>query len=281
MENLKSSFVFQTDSYLIKESLSNSNYLIEYTETGVINRDKYCIVYFSSHNIYYPNTEEEFQKQILDKNRFEWYGERILKGSKHIFIRDNKKQWYLEGINNEINSIEKLESFLKIETTGYKTIMLGSSAGGYAAVLFGSLLKSELILSFNGQFQIIDLLKTSNETIDPVIFREKNNTKINQYFSLKEIIYNPSKVYYFYSTKSPWDLANKKHVENVNLNIIAFNTSNHGIPFVRSALSFVINSSTKKLNSWNKRTFNPIFFSIKYGGLYATLRILFTKLIQK
>ena len=175
MENLDSPFVFQTDSNLVQESLNNPNYLIEYSEADSIFEDKYCAVYFSSNNIYYPNTKYEFQKQILNKNRFEWYGARIQKASKHIFIRDNKKQWYLEGINNNFNSIEKLEAFLIKETKGYKTIMLGSSAGGYAAVLFGSLLKSEYILSFNGQFKLNDLLKSSNESIDPIIFREKNN----------------------------------------------------------------------------------------------------------
>ena len=201
MENIDSPFVFQTDSNLVEESLKNPNYLIEYSDIDSIYKDKYCVVYFSSHNIYYPNNENEFQKQILDKNRYEWYGARIKKGFKHIFIRDNKKQWYLEGINNDINSIEKLEVFLKSETKGYKTIMIGSSAGGYAAVLFGSLLKSEYIISFNGQFQFYDLLKTSSADIDPVIFRNRDNKIINKFYSLKSYINNPEKVFYFWSKK--------------------------------------------------------------------------------
>ena len=281
MENIDSFFVFQTDSNLVKESLNNPNYLIEHSDIDSIYKDNYCAIYFSSNNIYYPNTKFEFQKQILNKNRFEWYGERIQKASKHIFIRDNKKQWYLEGINNDINSIEKLEVFLKSETKGYKTLMIGSSAGGYAAVLFGSLLKSEYIFSFNGQFKLYDLLKSSNESIDPIIFREKNNPTINQYFSLKKVINNPSIVYYFYSNKSSWDITNKKHIENINLNIIAFNTSNHGIPFLRSALPFVINASIEKINSWNKKTFNPIYFSFKYGGIFSSINVLYKKILVK
>ena len=31
-----------------------------------------CIIYFSSHGLYYPNTEEEVHKQIFAKNRYEW-----------------------------------------------------------------------------------------------------------------------------------------------------------------------------------------------------------------
>ena len=74
MENIDSPFVFQTDSNLVKESLNNSNYLIDHSEANLISKDKYCAIYFSSNNIYYPNTKYEFQKQILNKNRFEWYG---------------------------------------------------------------------------------------------------------------------------------------------------------------------------------------------------------------
>lgn len=279
MDKITTSFVFQTDSDIVRKALNEPNYLIEYSETN--QNSEYCIIYFSSNNIYFPNTEAVFHDTIIKKNKYEWYGTRIKKGAKHIFIRDIQKQWYLNGINSEINTVEKLTDFLKKETEGYKTIMVGSSAGGYAAVLLGSLLNSEFVLSFNGQFQIYDLLETSNEAIDPIIFREKNNSAINQYFSLKKLIYIPSIIYYFYSNKSSWDLTNKRHVENIDINIISFNTSNHGIPFLRSALPFVLNTSIKKLNSWNKRIFNPILFSIKYGGLFATFNMLYKKLIIK
>lgn len=281
MENIDSPFVFQTDSNLVEESLKNPNYLIEYSDIDSIYKDKYCVVYFSSHNIYYPNNENEFQKQILDKNRYEWYGARIKKGFKHIFIRDNKKQWYLEGINNDINSIEKLEVFLKSETKGYKTIMIGSSAGGYAAVLFGSLLKSEYIISFNGQFQFYDLLKTSSEDIDPVIFRNRDNKIINKFYSLKPYINNPEKVFYFWSKKSEWDTINRNHVVSLGLSEVAFNTKNHGIPFLKTALNEVINMPYQKLLKLKNKTYNPVFFSMKYGGVKNTLALVFKLVIEK
>jgi hypothetical protein len=147
--------------------------------------------------------------------------------------------------------------------------------------LFGSLLNIDKILSFNGQFQVLDLLETSKESKDPIIFREQFNPDINKYFSLKSFIKDPSKVYYYYSNKSNWDITNKKHIEKVGINIISYNTSNHGIPFLRSALPFVLNAPFKIINSWNKRTFNPILFSIKYGGLFATFKVLYKKLNMK
>ena len=63
------------------------------------------------------------------------------------FVRDVYKQWYLKGVNAEIDSIEKLYEFLKAETEGYQIVTVGSSAGGYAAVLFGYLLNATKVLA--------------------------------------------------------------------------------------------------------------------------------------
>ena len=280
MAKINSTHVFQTDSDLVKIKLNDPNYLIEYSDSN--EKQKYCIIYFSSNNIYYPNTEEVFKEKIIAKNYFEWYGTRIEKGQKHIFIRDIQKQWYLNGINSELNSIEKIFEFLKIETKGYKVITLGSSSGGYAAVLFGSFLNAEKILSFNGQFQILDLLKNSCEEVDPIVFREQYNPTVNKYFSIKYFIKSPNRVYYFFSIKSDWDIANKNHIEDVQgLNILSFKTSNHGIPFLRSALSTIINSPYKDLLAINNKIHNPILFSIIYGGFIPTLNDLKKKLKEK
>ncbi|WP_282148873.1 hypothetical protein [Algibacter lectus] len=280
METINHPYVFQTDSTIIKEGLNQSNYLIEYTDHK-LSKEKYCIIYFSSHNIYYPNTEDEFKNSIVDKNKFEWYGSRIKKGSKHIFIRDIQKQWYLNGISNNINSVEKLTEFLKEETKGYKTIMMGSSGGGYASVLFGSLLNSEYIISFNGQFQLYDLLETSKESIDPIVFRERNNTKINKYYTVKDSIQSPEKVFYFYSNKSSWDTYNKNYISDLPINILSFDTGNHGIPFVKSAIERVINSNYDELLKLSNKTYNPIIFSLRLGGFTSTSKILIKKLIEK
>jgi hypothetical protein len=274
MEVETNPFVFQTDSEIVKKQLEEPNYLIEFTESV----ENYCVVYFSSNNIYYPNTEAIFKKDILNKNKFEWYGLRVQKAKKHIFIRDIQKQWYLNGINHEINSIEKLQVFLKQETKGYKTIMLGSSSGGYAASLLGSLLDVEYVISFNGQFQLLDLIKTSSAAVDPIVFREKENPEINKFFSIKSYITQPAKINYFYSTKSNWDIINKEHIEDVGISIISFKTSNHGIPFVKSALPYVLNTSVEKIKKWEDKIFHPLIFSFKYGGILPTLKVLYKKI---
>jgi hypothetical protein len=281
MEVIQKENIFQTDSEIVKSELHKPNYLIEYNSSISKNNVEYCIVYFSSNNIYFPNNEATFKKDIIDKNKFEWYGSRLKIGSKHIFIRDIQKQWYLHGINHEVNSIEKLKEFLLIETKGYRVIMLGSSSGGFAASLFGSLLNVEHIISFNGQFQVLDLLKTSNESINPIIFRDKDNSAVNKYFSIKPYLNKPNKIFYFFSNRSEWDKINKKHIEDLNINIISFKTDHHGIPFPKSALPYVINMSFESMLQWNKKIFNPILFSFKYGGFKSTMTILLEKLFNK
>ena len=129
-------------------------------------RKDICVVYFSSHNIYYPNTEEVFRKKIIEKDAYEWYSTRIEAGHKHIFIRDIQKQWYIQGINKRINSPEKLLDFLKKECEGYRIITVGSSAGGYAAVLYGSQLGAEKVFSFNGQYHGPYLRVVSREKVE-------------------------------------------------------------------------------------------------------------------
>lgn len=274
----KIDYVFQTDSEIIENTyIQNSNYLIEYSDKKEL-IDKYCIIYFSSHNIYDKNDEETFRTQVLKKNKFEWYNTRILKGSKHIFIRDIKKQWYLTGINYRINTIEKLYEFLQAESNGYKIITLGSSAGGFAAILIGSMLNAETILTFNGQFLLSDLLsdsskKLSSEKIDPIIHREKNNFEINKYFSLRPYIKDSKNILYFYSDRSEWDVIQFNHISDFrNIQFIAFRTKHHGIPFLKTNLSSVLNMPIEKIHVFVGKINSPIIFSIKIDGLLKTVK---------
>ncbi|MFC6860081.1 hypothetical protein [Zunongwangia atlantica] len=287
MEDLKT--VFQTDSCEVNRYYKNNpNYLIQYSKKNNVSvckkpaRDKpLCAIYFSSHDIYFPNTPQAFENQLVGKNRFEWYGTRIDKAEKHIFLRDIKKQWYLTGINEKLDSIEKVFTMLQDETDGYEIITVGSSAGGYASVLFGQLLKANYMLTFNGQFQLNDLLNNSNELVDPILFRENDNEKVNRYYSIAKYIRSPEKVYYFYSNKSDWDVAQYDHVKMMNINFVSFNTSHHGIPFVKSSLKTVINLDREVLSSLASKTFHPILFSIKMDNLMKVAKVLYAQVLKR
>lgn len=271
---IKKEYAFQVDSKIIKNTLKENNFLIDYNKYI---ESKKCVIYFCSNDLYYPNNVQSFKEQLLKKNKFEWYGTRIKDAHKHIFIRDIQKQWYLGGINTTINTPEKLVKFLKIETEGYEITTLGSSAGGFAAIIFGQLLNAAKIFSFNGQFEIRSLLNSSSEKIDPLVFRNKNCEAMERWYDTQNFIINPSTIYYFQSNKSAWDIQQYNQVKELPINRIQFNTSNHGIPFLKSNLQEVLNLSTENLNKLaNNAIINPLVFSIKIVGVFKTIAALQT-----
>lgn len=264
-------WVFQVDSEIVKQIYAQrENYLIEYDETAT-SKDT-CAIYFSSNNIYFPNEENVFRKRIVERNAFEWYGMRIKRAYKHIFIRDVFKQWYLLGINDRINTPEALLAFLKQETIGMKIITLGSSAGGYAAILYGTQLKAEQVLAFNPQFEIGSLLPKTDAAKNPVLFRLQDTEWI-KFFDLKAICdFSDTNIYYFHSAKSPWDNEQWEHVKGCqDIHHLAFWTAHHGIPFLKVALPEVLNLDWSQLSSLEKKTHHPLLFAIRQAGLIQVI----------
>jgi hypothetical protein len=267
---IKENYSFQVDSEIIKGVYNNhNNYLIEYSADVP---KEYCIVYFSSNDLYFPNNESAFREHIIEKNRFELYGNRIKRGHKHIFIRDIQKQWYLGGINSSINNPVKLLEFLKEQTSGYKTITLGSSAGGYAAVVYGQQLNAEMIYSFNGQFELESLIKKSDEKKDPLIFRNIDNKNIKPWYDTTNFIVQPKSIFYFHSARSSWDIEQRQHVNNHAVITISFNSNNHGLPFYRFNLHSIINMSYDQLVELSKKDQSPFKLSKNLIGLVPTIK---------
>lgn len=279
METLKPTcYVFQTDSEIVNKTYQEqNNFLIEFNDKG---DQEWCAIYFCSNDIYFPNIEDIFRKRILEKNFFEWYHSRINKAYKHIFIRDIFKQWYLNGINKDLNSPQKLIDFLKKETEGYKVITIGSSAGGYAAILYGSFINTQYILAFNPQFELQSLIKRSSEAINPLLFRIKDERK--QYFDITKFTEKQIKIFYFYSNASKWDVEQNNHLtqETPTLYRISFHTKHHGIPFLKIALSQVINLTPLQLEQLSETVHSPIGFTIQIVGIRKTFLGLYKQIKQ-
>lgn len=263
-------YSFQVDSEIVQSAYNEMpNYLIEYDDnnSGI----GICAIYFSSHDIYFPNNEEQFRKKIIEKNFYEWYRLRVPQAHKHIFVRDIFKQWYFMGINAHINTPEKLFLFLQKETEGYKTICVGSSAGGYAAILYGCQLKSEKVYAFNSRFDFSNKLKSSNEVKDPLLFRNIGIAK--KYLDLVTAVdFNSTDVYYFQSIKSELDKPQGLHIKDIKaIHKIRFRTHHHGVPFLKVAITKVFEMSKDQLNKFEKKVNNPFIFSIRSVGLYNAL----------
>ena len=265
-------FMFQIDSEIVRSVYINQqNYKIEYNNSC---KKNICAIYFSSNDIYYPNNEEIFRKRIVEKNFFEWYNTRI-NARKHIFLRDIFKQWYLEGINAELDSPEKIFEWLKRETEGYEVVTVGSSAGGYSAVLYGSLLKAKKVIAFNAQFSLKAIADESGEKSNPLVYKYKNNDR-SKYFELKDKLSDAVNYFYFLSVGCEQDMlqATKLFTPPIppkSFNCLRFKTAHHGIPFLKVALVKVLNMGEKDLKGFSKKKNHPIWFTIRMVGVRKTI----------
>ena len=134
-----------------------------------------------------------------------------------IFFIDNHQCWYHKGIKDITNNIDETILYLNniIKHGNYqKVIFMGTSAGGYGSILFGSMCKNvNHVISFIPQTII------------------KNPINLN-YSNLKDIINENSK-YILYGDKSIQDINDLHHIlhcENIecftNVKIIKNNNCN-------------------------------------------------------
>ncbi len=216
---------------------NNENILIEDNS----DESKIAVVYCSSNAVYAPDTPEAFKRKIMDKDRYEWYALRMDIPAKHIFIRDVGKNFYREGINDNVNSLEKLAERLKKETEGYKVRLLGSSSGGYASIALGLMLGAEYVMSFSGQFWPFVMSDGSS-------FLNKKY-KDYDYINLRENVKNSNMpIFYMMPTKSPCDIPQYELVKDCpNVHTCAIISNAHGVCVNKTTVRKIIDSPYEKL----------------------------------
>ena len=171
-------------SPLVHSEYLKDNYRVIDTEA----KTGRAIIFFSGNGLYYPNTEQEFTKKVIIDDRYEWehlsqdklirqYYERI------IFVRDVFKQWYINGINAEYDTADKTAELMKSLTFGFKVTTCGDSAGGYAAVLFASLIGAERFFSVSGQFSITHQINAGA----PFVMMNASDPAKNKYYDISHI----------------------------------------------------------------------------------------------
>ncbi len=215
--------LWEPDNKLLDEWYNKGNILVRDTGRG----DK-CYIFFSSNDIYYPNTVESFTDRIVNKNRFEWTNmassrEIMADAGRMIFVRDLYKQWYITGVNDKINTHDKLIDKLRELADGYRVITVGSSAGGYIAALTGAALNAEACFDFSGQV-VLDSLE--HDFCLRVMGSEPGDLK---YYDLKPVISGSRcTFYYFYPAYNEKDKAIYESIAGYdNVYGFGFNQKNH------------------------------------------------------
>ena len=139
-----------SEIYVKNLNFSKLRAQLNYKIINVDERNKFCYIFCSGAfkqpskytQEFIDNFPEKFEFENISKNK------KILKNtSKFIFLRDVYSLFYSYGINEEIDNIDKLIGFLKIETKGYQIILCGFSAGAYLATLLSTKLDNVCSMS--------------------------------------------------------------------------------------------------------------------------------------
>ena len=150
-------------------------------------------------------------------------------------------RYYLTGLKNNTNTFEETIEFIKkltIQKKYKKIVALGCSAGGYAAILYGSLLKFDKVIAFSPQvvlnkkkdLLIGDIYNAPN-TCTWLTNKNKDNAFYQKCLDLKNISPFNTKIDIHYSTMGS-NGCDKKHaiyLEDKNCKIIEHPGNDHMI----------------------------------------------------
>lgn len=139
-----------------------------------------------------------------------------------IFFRDFHQQWYQKGVDSELNHIDKITDYLKkvIAQNDYnKVCFLGNSMGGYAAILFGSILNIDTVIAFAPQSYIDRFnrfINSDKRWLEQISQVHSYKNKKSKYFDLKKHLSKlksyKTEIHIYYSPNYSLD---KKHAERL------------------------------------------------------------------
>jgi hypothetical protein len=118
-----------------------------------------------------------------------------LENTNRIFLRDPRNAWYHQGLPGISDSVDGVVSFLK-QYTGHgstqRSIAVGNSGGGYAAMLFGHLLGVDAVHAFSPK-TFIDPFSRMKIRDFPPRFEWNNWLRLlsrgeRRYFDLKRVL---------------------------------------------------------------------------------------------
>lgn len=247
---------------------SDQNYCVKDIDLD----NKKCLILFSSNGLYFPNTEASFQEKIVENDRYDFKNvtncrkvERQF--GKIIYVRDLWRAWYVRGINETQDTIDKLVMKLAELTEGYRIVTAGSSSGGYMAVIAGIRLQAELVFSFSGQF-CLNQIESKRIVRDYVDDEERS-----RYFDITKLIEGTNvPIVYCYPRQSNGDAKQAELVKNYdNMAVFSFAYAEHAktvSPYNFKYLFGMPAERCRKLSRrFSERQFRAMEFLIVTGGI--------------
>ncbi len=170
---------------------------------------------------------------------FEFYNSSKILDQNKIFIRDFSQCWYqngLPGIGKDIDSIKKYIIARIEEIKPVNIFFVGNSMGGYAAILFATLISRGEVIAFAPQTFISPLLRLKHkdfrwkEQILTTYMKSLFKRKIWNLQSLLEHSKSKLKISVFVSIDNRLDYIHALHIKNITgVNIYEFGRGGHAI----------------------------------------------------
>ena len=164
----------------------------------------------------------------------------LLKNDKYydkLFLRDIDRNYYLTGLKNSTKNLTETIDLIKqlTSTKKYKKIVsIGSSAGGFAAILFGQLLNFSKVIAFNPQTVISEEKETiindffyTVDTCKKLRNFSNSDTLYQKCLNLRNLIPFKTRVDIHYSHLSTEDKNHAKFIEHENCKLTKYNSSSH------------------------------------------------------
>ena len=245
---------------------------------------KELYVFPSSNGLFFPNTFEVFQREIVEEDKYEWEGISCepLQDSKRLFLRDIHKQWYLRGVSRDLPSVDSIIELVRQQSKYKKVRLVGSSAGGYLSVILGLSLNAEFVLSFSGQFQL-----DATARDDPIENTLVVNNLDSKYHRLNFLFEKncTTPIFYFVGEGSERDQIDAKIAGSFrNVFVFRLRSEIHGVPFLPFVLKYLIVYDVDRLKSLHTEcdsvVLTPLHFALKVCGWRVVL-LEYTKLILK
>jgi hypothetical protein len=134
---------------------------------------------------------------------------------KKMFVRDPRQSWYHRGMPSHGTTLESVGEVLQrilSEHDVQRLVCVGSSAGGYAALLFGALLRADEVLAFGPQTTLDreQLAAIGDHRWDYLLQPLYDKGALEQRWvdlgrALPEVLQPPTRVKVFYDETVPGD----------------------------------------------------------------------------
>jgi len=170
---------------------------------------------------------------------FEFYKSSKIINESKIFIRDFYQCWYhagLPGISHDIHSTSKyIEKQIK-SINPEKVFFVGNSMGGYAAILFATLIGKGEVIAFSPQTFISPLLRLVHADFrwkKRILYTYKRSLFKTKAWDIKPLVKGHSrnlKISIFVSKDSRIDYIHASHLRSIpNIEIFEFSSGGHGV----------------------------------------------------